>query len=125
MIVITSLVLLLSTVAFATSLIAIEVSFRTGAPQYCPRWAAGLSSAFFVLALDAVLYPEQFQLASPRHIAWFGVCAASLVMVILSNRAHIMRTKFMRNIAKRRREKNATRNAVKERNACFSGKSLG
>lgn len=120
-----SLLFLLSLAAFVSSLVAIEVSYRTVVSQHCPRWAAGLSFGFMILSFSEIISPQQLPEVTTRHISWFVVCLGAMIMVILSNRAHIMRTKLLRTLAKRRQEKNARRTSAKNGHANFTGKSVG
>lgn len=121
----TFIILVLSAVAFLTSLVAIDVSYKTNTPQQCPRLAAGLSVAFFIMAIDSVIHPVVIDMSMGKHLMWYGLGCGSLIMVILFNRAQIMRTRLMISLVKKRKARHANRNSVKDSNACGASQNMG
>lgn len=117
MLLMTLSIIVLAVLALITSLVAIDVSFKTNTPQQCPRLAAGLSMAFLIMAFDALIHPGQIEMTTVKHVVWYFMIAGSLVMIMLYNRAQVMRTRLMINLVKKRKAR-ANRINTQASDAC-------
>lgn len=79
------LILVMSLVALATSVIAIHITYRLDRSQVCAMLSAGLSIGYVILAVDFATAIHDSPSPSMRHYAWTAAAVGTLTLIIVSN----------------------------------------